>query len=38
LKDVQPLHVAFYVQQIGRSLSRPTVKQHLACIRMMYTC
>lgn len=36
LKDVQPVHVAAYVEEIGRGLSRPTVKQHLACIRMLF--
>ncbi len=36
MKDVQPFHVAAYTEEAGRRLSRPTVKQHLACIRMLF--
>jgi integrase/recombinase XerD len=36
LKDVKPFHVAAYIEQLGRVYSRPTVKQHLACIRMLF--
>ena len=36
LQDVQPVHVAGYVEQLGREMSPPTVKQHLACIRMLF--
>ena len=36
LQDVQPVHVAGYVEQLGRTMSPPSVKQHLACIRMLF--
>lgn len=36
LKDVKPFHVAAYIEQIGRIYARPSVKQHLACIRMLF--
>jgi integrase/recombinase XerD len=36
LGGVEPVHVAAYVEQLGRQLSAPSVKQHLACIRMLY--
>jgi site-specific recombinase XerD len=34
LHDIQPVHVAAYIE--GHSGSAPTVKQHLAAIRMMF--
>src|SRR6202140_3160870 len=36
LQDVQPVHVATYVEQLAREMSAPSVKQHLACIRMLF--
>ncbi len=36
LAAVQPIHVAAWVQELGRERSRPTVKQHLAAIRMLF--
>ena len=33
---VSSVHVAAYVEEIGRSVSAPTVKQRLAAIRMMF--
>lgn len=36
LRQVQPVHVAAYIEQLGRERSAPTVKQHLACIRMLF--
>jgi integrase/recombinase XerD len=36
LPAVTPMHVALYVEQLGRSHSKPTVKQHLAAIRMLF--
>jgi site-specific recombinase XerC len=30
------MHVAAYVEQLGRTHSKPTVKQHLAAIRMLF--
>jgi len=36
LKDVKAFHVAAYIEQLGRTYSRPSVKQHLACIRMLF--
>jgi site-specific recombinase XerD len=36
LAAVTPMHVAAYVEQLGRTHSKPTVKQHLAAIRMLF--
>jgi site-specific recombinase XerD len=35
LEQLTPVHVAAYVEQLGRELSKPTVKQHLAALRML---
>ncbi len=32
----EPLHVAAYVEAIGKDFEKPTVKQHLAAIRMCF--
>ncbi|WP_229682827.1 tyrosine-type recombinase/integrase [Siccirubricoccus deserti] len=36
LPAIQPVHVATYIEQIGRELSAPSVKQQLAAIRMLF--
>jgi integrase len=36
LERVGPVHVAAYVEELGRTHSKPTVKQHLAAIRMLF--
>ena len=36
LGRVQPVHVAAYIEQLNGKRSAPTVKQHLACIRMLF--
>ena len=36
IADVKPLHVAAYVEQLGRARSAPTVKQRLAAIRHLF--
>jgi integrase/recombinase XerD len=36
LGRVQPVHVAAYVELLRAKRSAPTVKQHLACIRMLF--
>ena len=36
LIDVEPVHVAAYVEQLQDSLAAPSVKQHLAAIRMLF--
>jgi integrase/recombinase XerD len=36
LDEVQPVHIAAYVEQLGWRMSAPSVKQHLACIRMLF--
>lgn len=36
LRDVQPVHVAAYVEEIQRRLSAPSVKLQLAGIRMLF--
>jgi integrase/recombinase XerD len=36
LGRVQPVHVAAYIEQLQGERSAPTIKQHLACIRMLF--
>src|SRR5215831_4599195 len=36
LGEVGPVHVAAYIEQIDRRMKPPSVKQHLACIRMLF--
>src|SRR5690348_12024108 len=36
LNQIGPMHVAVYIEQIMKTHSRPTVKQHLAAIRMLF--
>ena len=36
IEDVQPVHVAGYIEQLQATHKAPTVKQHLACIRMLF--
>ncbi len=36
LDEVAPVHVATYIEQLGQCMSAPSVKQHLACIRMLF--
>jgi site-specific recombinase XerD len=34
--DVEPVHVAAFVEQLGQRLAKPSVKQHLAALRMLF--
>ncbi len=36
IEYVLPVHVAAYIEQLGKVRKAPTVKQHLACIRMLF--
>ncbi len=36
LGRVQPVHVAAYIEVLQGGCTAPTVKQHLACIRMLF--
>ena len=36
LTDVQPIHVAAFVKELGQEVSPPTVKQNLAALRMLF--
>jgi integrase/recombinase XerD len=36
LRDVQPIHIAAYVEQLAEKTSKPTAKQHLAALRMLF--
>jgi site-specific recombinase XerD len=36
LADIEPLHVAAYIEGLGKDFEKPTVKQHLAAIRMLF--
>jgi site-specific recombinase XerD len=36
LIDIEPIHVSAYVELLGRRLAKPSVKQHLAAIRMLF--
>src|ERR1700690_3442799 len=34
--DIEPLHVAAYIEMLGKRLAKPWVKQQLAAIRMLF--
>ena len=36
LNAVRPLHVGAYIEQLGQAFSIPSVKQHLAALRMLF--
>jgi site-specific recombinase XerD len=36
LDENEPLHVAAYIEALGKDFEKPTVKQHLAAIRMLF--
>src|SRR5215218_9597372 len=36
LRQLQPVHVAAYVEQLGQTHSAPSVKQALAAVRMLF--
>jgi len=36
LVTIEPMHVAAYIRALGRDFEKPTVKQHLAAIRMLF--
>jgi site-specific recombinase XerD len=36
LDEIEPLHVAAYIEALGKDFEEPTVKQHLAAIRMLF--
>jgi site-specific recombinase XerD len=36
LADIEPLDIAAYIEQLQASFEKPTVKQHLAAIRMLF--
>ncbi len=36
LEQLEPMHLAAYVQLLGRELAAPSVKQHLAAIRVLF--
>lgn len=36
LNQIEVLHVAMYIEQLSQQVSAPTVKQHLAALRMLF--
>jgi integrase/recombinase XerD len=36
LWDIKPFHVAAYIEELQRELAAPSVKQHLAAVRMLF--
>ena len=36
IADIEPLHLAAYIESLGQSMAKPTVKQHLAAVRMLF--
>src|SRR6266702_8688622 len=36
LVDIEPLHVAAYIEELQKHFAKPSVKQHLAAIRMLF--
>src|SRR5215468_236045 len=37
LEDIEPITVAAYIEMLQRQVAPPTVKQHMAAIRMMFS-
>jgi site-specific recombinase XerD len=37
LEDIEPITVAAYIETLQRRASAPTVKQHMAAIRMLFS-
>ena len=36
LADIEPIHVAAYIEALQATAAKPTVKQHLAAVRMLF--
>ena len=36
ISDIEPVHVALYIESLQGAYSKPTIKQHLACLRMLF--
>jgi len=36
LADIEPLHVAAYIETLQATMAKPSVKQHLAAVRMLF--
>jgi site-specific recombinase XerD len=36
LADIEPMHVSLYIEALQTTAAKPTVKQHLAAIRMLF--
>ena len=36
LTDIEPMHVSLYIETLQATAAKPTVKQHLAAIRMLF--
>jgi site-specific recombinase XerD len=36
LADIEPIHVAAYIEAMQAAMAKPTVKQHLAAVRMLF--
>ena len=36
LVAIEPMHVAAYIRALGKDFEKPTVKQHLAAVRMLF--
>jgi site-specific recombinase XerD len=36
IEDIEPLHVAAYIEALQKDFEKPSVKQHLAAIRMLF--
>jgi site-specific recombinase XerD len=36
IADVEPMHVAAYIENLQHAMSKPTAKQHLTAIRMLF--
>ena len=36
IADIEPLHVAAYIEVLQQTMAKPSVKQHLAAVRMLF--
>jgi site-specific recombinase XerD len=37
LNDIEPIAIAAYIEELGSEIAQPSVKQHLAAIRQLFT-
>ena len=36
MTEIEPMHVALYIETLQGAYSKPSIKQQLACLRMLF--